>query len=422
MSLPDPDMAMVDSSSLSDHINAMDLGAMDLDDILANKPVIGTLEHDPRMSKLSLACQMADRPQVISLLEQGVDVNAGSTDGMTAMHHLCCSDDFPYVRGLILEQLFAHGANINAVDDSGCSPILLACLNDQVSLVNILIKAGCDVNVSNNYGDTPFSIACRLASEGWYFWNTDIMNGENGVGSCGQDDGFPPVLICKVLLKAGACPTQATLLPAAVLFSTMSLVKEFLDLGMDVNRMDQNRRTPLGCAACTSHIPASMMKLLLENGADANEARGGKKSKPIISAYVHNSVEKIRLLLSYRATVSDEEMSELVSLSLSKGFLENPEIIQEDNPELLAWKLLVKAGSRPKLPLLSIKLKRISLCSSYPRVRPLLHKLLFPVLSLSDWCRIAIRSQLPPSVDDNVDLLPLPNKLKSFLKFSEFSE
>ena len=382
------------------------------------------MEDQTVISKLSSACQTGSLISVRSLLDQGADVNAQGSDGMAPVHFLCSYEDNPVSRLQILEEFYSHGLVINIKNQFNETPLLLACKNNLVGLAESLIAAGCDVNIADKGGNTPFTEVCERASEGWYFWSTEKMDNDEFeednllLGQSDepdQEDSFPPALICKMLLRAGASPTQATLLPSAVLFSTQKVVREFLDLGMDVNATDKNGRAPLLCACC-AHIPTSMVRLLLERGAKANGDKGSGKNKPITSAYVHNSVDKIRLLLSYGATVSCEEMSELVNLGLSKYFLENPEVITEDSSDLQAWKLLLKAGFRPKLQ--SLKLSNISLCSSYPQISPWINKLLFPNPLLQDCCRVTIRSHVRVSIDHHVDQLNIPNQLKNFLKFN----
>ncbi|KAH9513740.1 hypothetical protein Btru_041984 [Bulinus truncatus] len=414
-------MADVDAHNLSEHINALHLEyGGDLDIILKSRLIIETLEST-HMSVLNLACHACNIRLVTTLLEQGVNVNSQGEDGLSPLHVLCQNKHFPHVRVKIAEMLLQHNLNIDLKDSSGCTALHIACQNSQIAMVDFLVKAGCDVNIPDDNCDTPFIIACRTASDGWYFWNTECWNEDcdDDEASCQKVDMFPPVLICKVLLKAGANPREGTLLPAAVLYSSLDTVKEFIDLGMDVNMMDESRRFPLGCACSASYIPFIMVKLLLEAGADVKG--DGRKNKPIISAYVYNSPDKIRLLLSYGAVVSCEEMSDLFSISLSKWFLENPDVIDENSKELLCWKLLLKAGFKPTLVLLAHKLKCLSLCSSYAKVSPWLFGLLAPLSSLSDICRLSIRAQLKLPIDHNVDHLPLPNSLKGFLKFSEFS-
>jgi len=267
-------------------------------------------------------------------------------------------------------------------------------------------------------------VACKTA-ELWFFWHcrpeTAATAASKNEPRKLEPSHFPPIVIAKQLLEAGADAQEATLLPAAVNFGAVEVVKEFLQLGMDVNMLDDNQRTPLGSACTSANVPTSVVQLLLEHGADVNKGGGWRKHKPLIFAYVHNSVDKIRLLLSYGARITEEEMSELVSLSLSKSILENPEVIGPTSKELLSWRLLLKTGTKPLVQgTLSTKVHQLSMCSSYNQISPWIQTLLNPVLSLRDMCRIVVRSSLPTSIDNSVEQLPLPRSLKDFCMFREF--
>jgi hypothetical protein len=165
------------------------------------------------------------------------------------------------------------------------------------------------------------------------------------------------------------------------------------------------------------------VKLLLDCGADINRGGGWRKQKPIIFAYVHNSVDKIKLLLSYGATLTREEMTNLVSLSFSKSILENPEVITPWSKELMSWNLLLAAGFIPldNDPVLANKIDQLRLCSSFDKISPWIWDMIFPISSLKGLCRIEIRNSLRTSVKDAaIEQLPLPAEIKKFLQFNEF--
>ncbi|GFO09386.1 histone-lysine N-methyltransferase prdm9 [Plakobranchus ocellatus] len=424
---------------LREHINTLTLETgtgIDLETLLNSKLVRDIIEQT-RMPVLCLVCHISKVRLVACILEQGIDVNACGKDGMTPLHIVCCSERSQHAHLKIAAMLVRYGARLDSQDSCGSTPLLLACHSSQMELVKFLLANGCRTDIPDNQGETPFSVTCRMATDQWYFWNTECMNNmleedtsnlsdsletsDRSVGLIPLDEKFQPLVICKLLLKAGVNPAHATFLPTAVLYGTVDTVRELLQLGMNVNLMDNNG-SPLGCSCKASHVPSSVVKLLLEHGADVNEANSCRKEKPIILAYVFNFIEKICMLLSFGAKISPEQMSELVSISISKWFLESPDIVYENSKELLALKLLQKAGFRPLHSLIAMKLNRIALCSSYTRIQPWIFSLLFPMLSLADRCRIKIRSQLPPSIDDNVEHLPLPTALKNFLRFAEFSQ
>uniref|UniRef100_K1PYF4 Putative ankyrin repeat protein L93 n=1 Tax=Magallana gigas TaxID=29159 RepID=K1PYF4_MAGGI len=235
---------------------------------------------------------------------------------------------------------------------------------------------------------------------------------------------FPPVQITKILLHASADITEATLLPTAVQFGDLTLVKELIDLGMDINMLDDNMCTPLGSACSCVNVKTEVVKLLLDHGADVNRGGGWKKQKPIIFAYVHNSVNKIKLLLSFGATLTREEMTNLVSLSFSKSILENPEVITPWSKELMSWNLLLDAGFTPidNDPVLANKIDQLRLCSSFDKINPWVWDMIFPMRSLKSLCRIVIRNSLRNFVKDvAIELLPLPTEIKRYLQLTEFS-
>ena len=51
-----------------------------------------------------------------------------------------------------IKRLIERGANVNAKDDFGHSPLRLAVNNDNVALAKLLISAGADVNAKDNDG------------------------------------------------------------------------------------------------------------------------------------------------------------------------------------------------------------------------------------------------------------------------------
>lgn len=385
---------------------------------------VNKLSEEDRLSPLSLACQCGRLEIAKLLLEHGADVNIPGPEGQTPLHLLCGAEERCSDMVELGNLLISHGASIDAADNMGKTPVLRACESEDHKLVHLLCSAGCNVNIHDYNGDSAIKVACKTA-ELWFFWH---CRPETAASASAVDPPrkmepkqFPPIIIAKQLLEAGADPQEATLLPAAVNFGAVEVVKEFLQLGMDVNMLDDNQRTPLGCACTSTNVPPHVVALLLAHNADVNKGGGWRKHKPLIFAYVHNSVDKIRLLLSYGAKITEEEMSELVSLSLSKSILENPEVVVPNSKELMSWRLLLKTGNKPLVQgQLATKVHQLSMCSSYNQISPWISTLLNPLLSLRDMCRIVIRHALSPSVDCHVEQLPLPRSLKDFCMFREF--
>jgi len=370
---------------------------------------------------IGLACAKGSVDVLKFFLDVGIDTNIAGTDGKLPIHYTCDAEERDEERKAecvqALVALLQTGCDINVADNMGRTALFLACEADDVSAVKLLIDHHCDVNIQTVCGDSPLKVSCRNAKY-WSYWHgrDPASGGGRKTNAC----DFPPMQITKMLLQANAEP-EATLLPTAVQLGDVKMVEELLHLGMDINMLDDNMCTPLGIACSSTHVSSGLVKLLLDHGADINKGGGWKKQKPLIFAYVHNSVEKIKLLLSYGAKLTSEEMTEMVSLTLSKSILENPEVIGPTSKELLSWRLLMAQGFTPVVSGtdLHTKFSQLSICSSYEKISPWLTHLLYPVRSLRELCRISIRNSTHKPVDENIDRLPLPRTIQDFLKINE---
>lgn len=381
------------------------------------------VEYEDLMPPLSLACRRGSFEIAKYLFENGADLSTPGSDGKTPLHYVCEGDERREEKKgelfQILKYLIDNGANVDIKDNMGCTPLFTACEVDDIDMVRLLLHSKCDVNVNTVNGYSAMKVACRNAKF-WSYWHGRALC--NSTAKVDPNE-FPPIQITKMLLQANANMNEATLLPTAVQFGDHNLVRELIQLGMDVNMLDDNMCTPLGSACTSVSVKCDVVELLLGLGADVNKGGGWKKQKPVIFAFVHNSVDKIRVLLSYGAKVTPEEMTELVSLSFSKSILENPEVVGPNSKELLSWQLLLAAGFKPIVngTQLEEKLFQLQMCSSYDKICPWITSLLFPMLSLKEHCRLAIRNNIQISVDKNINELSLPKHLVNFLKFQEYS-
>src|SRR5262245_21335173 len=69
-----------------------------------------------------------------------VDVNAAEADGTTALHWALRRDD-----AALTERLIRAGANVNASNRYGVSPLSLACINGNVEVVELLLNRGANL-------------------------------------------------------------------------------------------------------------------------------------------------------------------------------------------------------------------------------------------------------------------------------------
>lgn len=64
-----------------------------------------------------------------------------------------------YNRDDVVQWLVQQGANINAQDHFGNSPLHAAVQNGNLIIIRILLDSGADTNIQNNFGNTPIWIA-----------------------------------------------------------------------------------------------------------------------------------------------------------------------------------------------------------------------------------------------------------------------
>jgi ankyrin repeat protein len=185
----------------------------------------------------------------------GCDVNIPASDGKVPLHYVCKGDDSREEDVnesellAILDLLLERGADVDVMDNMGYTPLFLACEYDNVAIVKSLVRVGCDVNKQSVCGDSPLKAACRNAKF-WPHWQGRAFRNSSAARGHIDANGYPSMMITKMLLQAGADIAEATMLPTAIQFNDEKLLKELLELGMDINMLDDNMCTPLG-AACT---------------------------------------------------------------------------------------------------------------------------------------------------------------------------
>ena len=103
--------------------------------------------------RLVEAAQAQDRDLVRTLLDQHVDVNTPQGDGATALHWAVYWDD-PAMTDILIRA----GANVNATNELGVTPLALA---SSGAMAGLLLDAGANPNLVTATGESPLMAASR---------------------------------------------------------------------------------------------------------------------------------------------------------------------------------------------------------------------------------------------------------------------
>ncbi len=87
-------------------------------------------------------------------IEAGADVNAKNDDGRTPLHLAAYGNSKK-----IMDTLIAAGADVNAKDNHGDTPLYGAVRSNSKESMDALLAAGVDVNSRDNNGLTPLNLA-----------------------------------------------------------------------------------------------------------------------------------------------------------------------------------------------------------------------------------------------------------------------
>jgi ankyrin repeat protein len=178
----------------------------------------------------------------------------------------------------IIKFLLDKGANVNAKDSNGRTPIHMAFMNDQIppfDIIKLLIENGADLHVRDNKGNTPFHVACIFLDDvniiNYLIDNGADINTKNNAGDTILHD-----------------------------IRDKNIFKLLIEKGINLNAKNKMGETPLYDLIMYSehndddlepHGLLDLIKLLIMSGADTTITYGGKTLKEILTEKIGNPKE-----------------------------------------------------------------------------------------------------------------------------------
>jgi len=122
------------------------------------KPKVETpkgVSFDPQLTQelieeMNKSWDVVDMSKVQDLIKRGADVDAKDNDGDTPLH-LATERNFIEIAKLLIER----GADVNAKNSWGETPLHMASYHNRIEIAKLLLDAGADVEAKNMFGMTP---------------------------------------------------------------------------------------------------------------------------------------------------------------------------------------------------------------------------------------------------------------------------
>jgi ankyrin repeat protein len=215
---------------------------------------------------LAGAVENGNREMVRVLLAAGADINARNRSGQTPLMFLPKKADLDFVRELI-----AAGADVNATDQHGQTPLLNAAASSSFAVFQALISYGARMSAKNSEDTTLLMRAAENDDQ-----QIALLLLKSGVDVNAQDQN------------------KETALLIAANWGNASIIKVLVDARADVDAKDGDGRTALLLAA--GNEDQRMAQLLIEAGADVN-VRDEDENTALMIATEHDRVQTIKALI-----------------------------------------------------------------------------------------------------------------------------
>lgn len=240
---------------------------------------------------LIIAAEKGYTGEVLRLLNAGANIDARTSEGVTALMYAAQGGD-----AMMTELLLLNGADPSLVPDNGLQALHGAVLNNHLEIARRLVGAGADVNAPGPGMATPLMFAVL---EDYY--------------------------ISDLLLQMGAAPDQpdaqgTTTLMVAALAGKFNILDRMIMDGANVNASDHDGFSPLMCAVQGGDTLS--VKKLIEAGAKVGHKNmAGVSSLDL--AIVNGRTDVVAILLKNGASPNEKNAGGLTALQLSRTTHQN---------------------------------------------------------------------------------------------------
>ncbi|KAJ8668920.1 hypothetical protein QAD02_000179 [Eretmocerus hayati] len=255
------------------------------------------------------AIAKGDAESVNSLLKAGASPNDVDNEGDTPLLLAVLSD-----RTDLAQQVIEAGANVNATLDSyGNTNLHLAVMKRNTEMVQLLLSSGALPNSVNNDGNTPLHVTFKRRDLSLLQEMLGVIDAPSGCSTPHPELVQEDLEIMHLLLKAGASPNIVgkkgdTPLLLAIRSEKIELVQQLINGGADVNYIQSKSNhgyRPKSTLHEAVHVcNIEIVKLLLDLGVNPNRSNGLRESVLFTASRAsRNRISILKLLLDHGANM-----------------------------------------------------------------------------------------------------------------------
>ncbi len=293
------------------------LTAADLAEATGNETILRLLDGSSEIgdgTRLAIAAQAGDLERIEALLAGGADVNARDADGYTPILHAALAG-----RTGAVTLLADRGGRAGTPSDDGLTALGVLVMSGDVETVGDLLSRGAGANHRMN-GVPVLSLAVVAGD--------DAMVGlllERGADSALQsDDGATPGMLAMSLGQEALAarlggipgPAPATDFIAAVSAGDADTVKRLLEAGEDPDRRAENGMPAIVIAAGNGDFPT--LEHLIDAGADVT-ASDGNGNNAVHAALARSAPSTSVIYRVLRKAESAERLESVLSETNDAG-------------------------------------------------------------------------------------------------------
>ena len=265
-----------------------------------------TGRSNPKYSTGLLVASYFGHNAVVRLsLAEGADVDAKDKDGQTPLGWAARNG-----HEAVVQQLLGKGADVDAKDKDSRTPLWWAAGIGHKAVVQQLLGKGADVDVKDKKGLTPLGWAAGNGHEAV----VQQLLGKGADVDIKDKNGLTPLwwaaanrhkAVIQQLLSKGADVDAKdkdgrTPLEWAAGYGHEAVIQQLLGKGANIDAKDKDGQTPLGWAARNGH--EAVVQQLLGKGADVDaKDKDGRTPLGWAAANGHEAIAIVRLLKSHGA-------------------------------------------------------------------------------------------------------------------------